>query len=147
MYFTVSACLAGFKCRYDGKYQGNPIIENLYKNNLALPICPELLGGLKTPRIPCEISNGQVLTKCGQDYTENFLTGALRAYALIKQAGCQVAILKSCSPSCGYGFIYDGTFQKKLVQGNGFLAQILWQSSMPIYNENNFHQLNLITKL
>ena len=138
MYYAVSACLAGFRCRYDGKYQGNPLIEYLFSKGYILPVCPEVLGGMAIPRFSCEQSGDKWVTKHGQDYTSNFLIGAARATILVKQAGCQAAILKSRSPSCGVGYIYDGSFTKKIVQGDGIFSTLLRQNSMPLYTEENF---------
>ncbi len=140
MYFAISACLAGFICRYDGKNQANPIIEKLYKKGYALPVCPEVLGGLSVPRTPCEMLNGKIIDKNGIDHTFAFLQGAFKASVMIKNSGCQVAILKSKSPSCGYGKIYDGTFTKRLVDGSGLLAQILIQNPIKIFTDENFIQ-------
>lgn len=138
MYYAVSACLAGFRCRYDGKYQGNPLIESLFSKGYVLPVCPEVLGGMTIPRIPCEQYGNKLVNKNGQDCTNHFLLGAAIAAVLVKQAGCQAAILKSRSPSCGVDYIYDGSFTKKLIQGDGIFATLLRQNSMPLYTEENF---------
>jgi len=138
MRFAVSACLAGFRCRYDGKYQGHPLIESLFAKGYVLPVCPEILGGMDTPRIPCEQQGALIMNKNGQDCTTSFLVGAAKAFILIKQAGCQGAILKSRSPSCGVDFVYDGSFTKKLIRGDGVFAALLRQGSIPLYTEENF---------
>ena len=138
MYYAVSACLAGFRCRYDGKYQGNPLIEYLFSKGYVLPVCPEVLGGMTIPRTPCEQIGGKVMDKNGHDYTNHFLIGAARAVILVKQAGCHAAILKSRSPSCGVDYVYDGSFTKKLIQGDGIFATLLQQNSIPLYTEESF---------
>ncbi|MFZ7133398.1 MAG: DUF523 domain-containing protein [Eubacteriales bacterium] len=138
----ISACLLGCPCRYDG---GNHLIDalaGLKRFYPIVPICPEQLGGLDTPRRSCEIiqSHGQqrVVTKDGNDVTEEFLNGAQRTLEIAQKNDIQIAILKSNSPSCGYGQVYDGTFSKKLVKGNGFAAQSLHNAGFRICNEFNY---------
>ena len=138
MFYVVSACLAGFRCRYDGKYQGNPIIESLFVKGYVLPVCPELLGGMGVPRIPCERDGQRIVSKEGHDYTYPFFLGAAKAFLLMQGATCQGAILKARSPSCGVDMIYDGSFSKTMVCGDGVFAALLRQYSIPIYTEENF---------
>jgi uncharacterized protein YbbK (DUF523 family) len=90
-----------------------------------VPVCPEILGGLPTPREPAEISGGSVRTMSGADVTENYERGALESLNLALMFGCRAALLKERSPSCGAGMIYDGTFSGRLVPGDGILAGLL----------------------
>lgn len=123
--WVVSACLAGQACRYDGKAQPLERVRDLVRRGLALPVCPEQMGGLPTPRVSCERVGGRVLDADGEDRTEAFLLGAQEALALARLFGATHALLKSRSPSCGCGLIYDGTFGGGLVRGNGLFAELL----------------------
>jgi uncharacterized protein YbbK (DUF523 family) len=134
----VSACLAGIKCRYDGKCKSNPKIQKLVNEGLAIPICPEMLAGLPTPREPCEILKQKVISKKGIIMTEEFKKGAEIAFNIAKINGCNFAILKSKSPSCGFKKIYDGTFTGKLKKGNGLFTQKLINYNVKIKDENDF---------
>jgi len=134
----VSACLAGMKCRYDGKANSEEKILSLVKQGLALPVCPEQLGGLPTPRPASEIINDKVLTIDGNDVTENFRKGAEEVLRIAKLINCKEAILKQRSPSCGFGKIYDGTHSKKMIKGNGVTADILHKNGIKILTEEDF---------
>lgn len=107
----VSACLLGVMCRYDGKSNGLAGLERLQETTTFLPFCPEVYGGLPTPREPSEIRDGKVCSKSGRDVTAQFEKGAREALRMAKLLGCSAAILKERSPSCGSHQIYDGTFQ------------------------------------
>ena len=107
----VSRCLAGAPCRYDGGNNLVPAIRALVEAGEAVAVCPEELGGLPTPRVPCERQpDGRVLDRTGANVTEAFVRGAERAMAICRARGCTAAILKARSPSCGCGAIYDGSF-------------------------------------
>lgn len=134
----VSACLAGVCCRYDGKGYCIEKIAQLLSQGKAMPICPEQLGGLPTPRPPAEIRQGRVITKDGADVTEFFYKGAQEVLRLAEMVNCTQAILKARSPCCGCGQIYDGTFSKTLIPGNGILAQMLLQKGIRIYTEESY---------
>ena len=123
----VSACLAGFPCRYDGETKSNDEVCALVRQGLALPVCPEVLGGLPTPRLPAERTpdGACVLQSNGTDVTDAFLRGADETLSLCRKYGVTRALLKSRSPSCGLGSIYDGTFSGKLRPGNGLTAELL----------------------
>ena len=143
MKYIVSACLAGERCRYDGRSNANDKIEALVENGNALPVCPEVLGGLPVPRVRCELqinSNGSpVITgEDGSDYTGPFTRGALIALEIAEKNGITQAILKSKSPSCGSGFIYDGTFSGKIAGGNGITADLFIKSGIKVFTEKNF---------
>ena len=125
--YIVSACLAGIKCRYDGKDNENNDIIKLVKEGKAIPVCPEVLGGLPIPRVPCEIIEDKsgklkVINKEGKDCTLEFLQGAQKALAIAEVVGADTAILKSKSPSCGCGKIYDG----KTSNGSSCLSSRCW---------------------
>jgi uncharacterized protein YbbK (DUF523 family) len=132
----VSACLAGIKCRYDGKAIHCEKVINLIKQGKAIPVCPEQLGGLTTPRFPAEQKGNKVFAKNGEDVTTKFKFGAKEALKIAILAKCKSAILKSKSPSCGLDKIYDGTFSEKLINGDGIFTQILKKNNIKVYTEN-----------
>ncbi len=141
--YIISACLAGINCRYDGKNSGIVELEKLVKDGKAIALCPEVLGGLSIPRVSCEIildDKGQkrVKTKDGNDVTDRFIDGAQKTLDIARILGTKVAILKSKSPSCGIGQVYDGTFSGNLIEGNGFTAELLIKNGVEVYSENNF---------
>jgi len=133
----VSACLAGIKCRYDGKDNANIKVIEMVKNGIAIPVCPEQLGGLQTPRIPAEITEDKVLNKKGENVTSQFKKGAKETLRIAKLVNCHKAILKQSSPSCGYGKIYDGSHTGKIIEGIGFTAQLLSQKGIIILTEED----------
>ena len=128
----VSACLAGFKCKYNGESNTDMNIVELVKKGVAIPVCPEQLGGLPTPRVPSEIIGEKVFSKDGTDVTEQFEKGAHRTLEIAKLYNCTEAILKSKSPSCGFGKIYDGTFFGVLVNGDGITAKLLKENGVEV---------------
>lgn len=131
--YLVSACLAGFRCRYDGKITVDETIAELVREGKALPVCPEMLGGLPCPRIPCErVPDGRVMAFDGTDKTEAFASGAAEVLRLARLYGCDKAILKARSPSCGKGKIYDGTFSGKLTDGDGVTAELLEHNGISV---------------
>ncbi len=139
---VVSACLLGQNCRYDGGSNLVPQVKVLADRGLCVPVCPEELGGLPTPRTPCELRkvDGKtlVLARDGRDCTAHFALGAEKALATAKENGCAKAILKSRSPSCGKGKVYDGTFSKTLVDGHGLFARLLVESGFQVLTEEEF---------
>ena len=130
----VSACLAGYRCRYDGKIVPDAEIVALVKAGKAIPVCPEMMGGLPCPRIPSErtADDSRVITKDGGDVTEAFRTGAEETLRMARLYGCTQAILKAKSPSCGVGQIYDGTFSGTLRTGFGVTAQLLRENGIAV---------------
>lgn len=134
----VSACLLGICCRYDGR--GNPddaVLSLINRDDITLiPVCPEQLGGLSTPRIPSERRGERVVNQSGEDVTSQFIRGAEEALRIAKLYGCQVAVLKERSPSCGCGRIYDGTFSGKLADGDGVTAELLRREGIKVYGES-----------
>jgi len=132
----VSACLAGIRCKWNGEIIKNDVIMNLVKNGEAVPVCPEQLGGLATPREPAEIVGKRVLTKTGKNVTEEYLLGAIETLKIVRQYNCKKAILKSRSPSCGSNVIYDGSFSGKLIPGDGITAKVLKENGVIVLSED-----------
>ncbi len=133
--YIVSGCLAGLCCRYDGGDNADEKVMQLVAEGKAIPVCPEQLGGLTTPRPPCEITDGKVMSNEGADVTESFIRGAEEALKLAKLAGSNKAILKARSPSCGIGKIYDGTFNGNLIDGDGLFAAMLRKEGFKLETE------------
>ncbi|WP_321297322.1 DUF523 domain-containing protein [Marinifilum fragile] len=140
----VSSCLAGVKCRYDGNDNLVPEIKELVLSGKAIALCPEELGGLSTPRTPCEIvkedNQLKVMTKDRIDCTTQFLLGAEKVAEIAKIMECKQAILKANSPSCGFEMIYDGSFTGNKTKGNGLTAKLLSKQGVQIKNEMNFKE-------
>ncbi len=131
----VSACLAGIKCRYDGKSKPCQEIIDLVKQGKAIPVCPEQLGGLTIPHVPSEQKDNKVISKDGDDVTSEFKKGAETALKIALDNNCNKAILKSKSPSCGCGKIYDGTFSGKLIDGDGIFTKLLKKNNIEVITE------------
>lgn len=132
-----SACLLGLNCRYDGQSKPNEKVINLAAKETLIPICPEQLGGLTTPRKPAEQKNGQVITKNGDDVTTNFENGAKQVLELAKLYNIKSAILKQRSPSCGCGQIYDGTFSGAIIEGDGITTKFLKENGIEVLTEDD----------
>ena len=132
----VSACLLGTPCRYDGKSKADARVLALAERYELIPVCPEQLGGLPTPRDPSERHGARVVMASGRDVTKNYRRGAEAALALCVQNGCKAAILKEKSPSCGCGLVYDGTFSRRLVSGDGVTAELLKAHGIKVYGES-----------
>ncbi len=135
--YVVSACLAGYFCRYDGKSSPCKYVLELMTEGKAFPLCPEMLGGLPTPRFPAEIYAGKILTAQGKDVSTFFYEGAQKALLLAQKLGCNAAILKTRSPSCARDEIYDGTFSKILIKGQGIWAKSLQEAGFKLYTEED----------
>ena len=132
----VSACLLGTPCRYDGKSKADARVLALAERYALIPVCPEQLGGLPTPRDPSERQGKRVVMASGRDVTENYRRGAEAALALCMQHGCKAAVLKEKSPSCGCGLIYDGTFSRRLVPGDGVTAALFKAHGVRVFGES-----------
>ena len=113
----VSACLLGCACRYDGQSKPHPLAQELAKRGLAVPVCPEQLGGLPTPRNPSERRGDRVVMSDGRDVTAEYRRGAEEALRLAELFDCGTAILKEKSPSCGSGLIHDGSCRRAGLRG------------------------------
>lgn len=131
----MSACLAGIPCRWDGEEKGDDAIIDLVRRGEAIPVCPEQLGGLTTPRSPSELKEGRVLSNEGRDVTAEFRRGAEITLAIARRYGCSEAVLKARSPSCGSGQIYDGGFSGSLVPGDGVTASLLKAKGIRVRTE------------
>ena len=125
MKVLVSACLLGHNCKYSGGNNYDPILNELLKGHEIIPVCPEVMGGLSVPRIPCEIIGDKVIGKDGNDYTYPYQLGAKKALEIAKKEKITLAILNKRSPSCGASLVYDGTFTKRLVIKDGIFAREL----------------------
>jgi uncharacterized protein YbbK (DUF523 family) len=134
----VSACLADAHCNYKGESKPNQRIIDLVKRGEAIPLCPEQLGGLPTPRVPAEIRGDKVFNKNGEDVTEYFVRGAHEVLRIAVLYSCKEAILKSKSPSCGCGLIYDGKFTGNLIRGDGVTTNLLRANGIKVYTEDDF---------
>lgn len=145
----VSACLAGKICRYDGKYAGNKTIEKFIKKNDVFTFCPEIQGGLPTPREQAEIQDGDgvdvwnnksnVLTLNGKDVTEAFKKGACNALKMLQNKNISTVILKEGSPSCGCSIIYDGTFSGVKKNGAGVATALFRQNKILVYSDKGLN--------
>ena len=141
MRILISACLLGCQCRYDGAARQQPWVDALAGRHTLVPVCPEQLGGLPTPRPPAERQGDRVVTRDGGDVTDQYRRGAeetLRLYCLL---GCEAALLKERSPSCGSGSVYDGTFTGTLMAGDGVSAELLKKHGVPVYGESRAAEL------
>ena len=143
--FVVSACLAGIDCNFKGGNALSKKVKELFEAGTALAACPEVAGGLGSPRERCEICRGggaevlngtaRVFSSSGKDNTIPYIRGAARIAGIVKSLGIKKAILKSGSPSCGPDRIYDGTFSGKSRSGNGVFAAMLKQGGIRLYSD------------
>ncbi len=140
MKIMVSACLLGDNVKYDGNNNYNQELINFLKDHEIIKVCPELLGGLPTPRKPSEILHDKVIDIDGSDVTKEFTEGALKTLEIAKENDIKVAILKRNSPSCGFNAIYDGTFTHTITNGNGITADLLSKNGIKVLNEDNYRE-------
>ncbi len=138
----VSACLLGLATRYDGKSVPCDAVIELSDKYTLIPFCPEIYGGLPTPRTPSERVGERVMMRDGRDVTDNYKRGAEAAIELCRTLGIRRAVLKSKSPSCGRGLIYDGSFSGNLISGDGVAAELLSSHGIEVYGEG---ELSLLT--
>ena len=141
MNVLISACLLGVGCRYDGQRKCYDGIEPLMDKYNLIPVCPEIMGGLQTPRAPAERVGDKVLCNNGSDVTAQYNRGAQEALRLARLFSCGLAILKSNSPSCSCYKVYDGTFTRTLVEGMGVTAQLLSENSIRVIDETEILSL------
>lgn len=137
----ISACLLGAACRYDGASKPHPLITALAERHTLVPVCPEQLGGLPTPRPPAERRGSAVVSREGRDVTEQYRRGAETAWMLCRLLGCEAAVLKERSPSCGRGVIYDGSFSGTLTAGDGVTAELFLARGIPVWGESRIRRL------
>jgi uncharacterized protein YbbK (DUF523 family) len=133
----VSACLLGLCCRYDGKSKPSQRVLQLTEKHQLIPVCPEQLGGLPTPRPPAEMQDGRVVNRLGLDVTAQYEKGAAETVRLCELFHCEAAVLKARSPSCGSEAVYDGTFSGRLIPGQGVAARLLTARGIPVLSEEN----------
>nr|WP_315518647.1 DUF523 domain-containing protein [uncultured Campylobacter sp.] len=141
----ISACLVGINCKFNGENNllDREILDEISKRYHLLFVCPEVFGGLNTPREPAEMKDGLVVTKSAKDLSENFINGAKICLKIAKLNGCKKAILKARSPSCGSGQIYDGSFTKKLILGDGVAAKMLKENEILVFSEDEIGRLDV----
>lgn len=132
MKIAVSACLLGENCKYNGGNNYNEKVVEFVKGHDIIPICPEIMGGLPTPREPSEIVNGVVKHKDGASVDTEFRKGAELALNKVITNGAEIVILQSRSPSCGVKYIYDGTFSGSLIPGQGVFAKLLKENNIRV---------------
>ena len=139
MKILVSHCLLGEPCRYDGASRLDRQVLELHKaGHTLIPVCPEVLGGLDTPRAPAELQpDGRVVNEEGEDVTAAYQAGAQAVLRIAKEQGCTLAVLKARSPSCGCGEVYDGTFTRTLKGGWGVAARLLLEAGVTVMDEEN----------
>ncbi|MEG1592927.1 MAG: DUF523 domain-containing protein [Oscillibacter sp.] len=141
MKLLVSACLLGRPCRYDGASKADPAVLRLSEKYDCIPVCPEQMGGLPTPRAPAERQGDRVVTAAGGDVTRQYRSGGEAALERYEKERCQAALLKERSPSCGCGAIYDGTFTRTLCPRDGVTAELLKARGIPVYGESQISAL------
>jgi len=137
----MSACLLGVNCRYSGDGKLLEGVERLMEVAEIIPGCPEILGGLTTPRVPAERVGDKVIAKDGTDVTVQYHRGASESLYLAKLFSAEYALMKERSPSCGYGVIYDGSFTGSFRPGNGTASELLSENGIKIYGESRFEEL------
>jgi uncharacterized protein YbbK (DUF523 family) len=150
MNVLISACLLGVDCKYNGGNNQTKLCFEELKDVTFIPVCPEQLGGLSTPRLPSEIIDGdgndvldgkaRVLNNKGEDVTRHFSKGAEETLRLAKLYNCEAAVLKQRSPSCGSSLIYDGSFKGKIKDGDGVTAALLKRNGIKVYSEENLEE-------
>ena len=141
MRLLVSACLLGVCCRYDGQSKQNEAVLRALAAHEIVPVCPEQLGGLPTPRPPAERKGERVINREGADVTAAYQKGAEETLRLCRLLRCDGAILKARSPSCGKEWVYDGGFTGMLTDGNGVTAELLLSQGIPVWTEEEMDSL------
>ena len=136
MKILVSACLLGENCKYSGGNNFSETLDRILRGHTVVPVCPEVLGGLSIPRSPCEIADGIVMNRDGENVDRQFREGAAAALAIAEREEITLAILQPRSPSCGSGEIYDGSFSGRKIPGNGVFAQLLKDRGITVLRED-----------
>ncbi len=151
----ISACLIGEKVRYNGTdlLIQHPLLKQWHRNGRLVSVCPEVTGGMSTPRAPAEIINGNgetvlsqqtmVVNNIGEDVTQAFILGAQKTLQIAKENHCIAAILTERSPSCGSNMIYDGGFSGQRIKGMGVTTALLEQHNIRVFNQEQIEQLAL----
>ena len=141
MKIMVSACLLGTNCKYSGGNNYNEKVIEFVKGHEVIPVCPEVAGGLPTPRTPCEIVNGIVTNADGESKDKEFRAGAAKCLEMAKEKEIDLAILQSRSPSCGVNQIYDGTFSGTRIPGSGIFASLLKENGFKVIDLEDIDKL------
>ena len=144
MKIMVSACLLGDNVKYNGGNNKNDELIEFLKDYEVIKVCPEVFGGLSTPRDPSEILNNKVITINGMDVTDKFTEGAKKTLEVARKNDVKIAILKKNSPSCGSNSIYDGTFSHNIVEGSGITARLLKENGIIVFDEENYKNIKNI---
>ena len=134
----MSACLLGKNVKYNGKNNFSSKLVDMLKDAEVIEICPEVLGGLPIPRDPAEIVDGEVINNKGISVDSEFRKGAQKALEIIKKEGVELVVLPSRSPSCGKGYIYDGTFSSKLIKADGIFVRLLEENGIKSIDVEDF---------
>ena len=137
----VSACLLGINCKYSGGNNRLPEAEALAARFELVPVCPEQLGGLPTPRPCAERVGERVINRAGEDVTAAFRLGAERTAEIARSGGVRRALLQERSPSCGCTCIYDGSFTGQVIPGQGVTAELLARHGIKLYGESQVDEL------
>lgn len=137
----VSACLLGIDCKYSGGNNYNEKVLEYIKDYEVIPVCPEIMGGLSTPRPPSERVGNKVINNQNIDVTKEYIKGANETLKLAKLFDVKKALLKAKSPSCGKGKIYDGTFSGTLIEGNGVTVDLLQSNGIEVITEQDLEKL------
>lgn len=132
MKIMVSACLLGENCKYSGGNNRSEKVLAFLQGHEVFPICPEVMGGLPTPRVPAEIVSGVVISKAGVNVDREYRLGAAKALEIAQREKIDLAILQPRSPSCGAREIYDGTFSGRRIQGRGVTAALLMENGFRV---------------
>ena len=138
MKIIVSACLAGNNCKYNGGNNFNQKMMDFLAAHEVVKVCPEILGGLPTPRPSAEITGGQVMNTEGKNVTKEFLNGAQLAFEIVQKENPDLIILQSRSPSCGINQIYDGTFSGRKIKGQGLFAALCIKAGYNVLDIEDF---------
>lgn len=141
MNILVSACLLGIACRYDGKSKPNDKVIGLKEKYNLIPVCPESLGGLPSPRKPSEISGDNVISEDGSDVTVQYNKGAAETLKIAKLFDCKIAVMKEKSPSCGNGKIHNGKFDGGLIDGDGITVRLLKENGIRVLGESEIDSI------
>ena len=140
MKVLVSACLLGVDCKYNGGNNKNPAVLEFLRDKTVIPVCPEVMGGLPVPRTPVELQHGIAINRNGENVHRQFCDGVQQAVELAKRERIDLAILQPRSPTCGVRQIYDGTFSKQLVDGQGLLAAALMREGFSVVDAEELEE-------
>ena len=137
----ISACLYGENCKYNGGNNKLSSINKLVSKYELIPVCPEQLGGLSTPRTPSEILGNRVINKNEEDLTDAFLNGAVKTLSIANSNACFACLMKERSPSCGVKKVYNGNFSGELIEGSGITTRLLKENGYAVFSEEEIDNL------